>query len=287
MRNHTAPDSLLHPKDLPLWQQNSKYILSGYRPSTTSYAKSIQSLLYLHNQTVNIYTHLFRLCLFGLLACALRDSLYGRCPTATNEDVMVFSAYFAGVFACFSLSSAFHKLLNHSKAIYDQWLVLDFLGILCLIAGSWVPGVYYGFYCQRTVSQFYLIMITSLSTICAIFCLVPYCRTPDWRHFRTIMFLSLGISGFFPMNFAATELGIKQAHSQMGWGWFILKIVFYISGAGIYVFKYPEKVRPGNYDILGSSNQVFHVLVVLRALSHLIGIVQAFEYNHGPLTRLC
>ena len=101
------------------------------------------------------------------------------------------------------------------------------------------------------------------------------------------MFLSLGISGFFPMTYAATEFGIRQAHSQMGWGWFILEAVFYISGAGIYVNKYPERTRPGVYDILGSSHQIFHMLVVLGALSHLIGIVQAFDYNHSPLTRLC
>jgi adiponectin receptor len=101
------------------------------------------------------------------------------------------------------------------------------------------------------------------------------------------MFLLLGISGFFPMTYAATEFGIKQAHLQMGWGWFILEAVFYISGAGIYAYKYPEKARPGSYDIVGSSHQIFHVLVVLGALSHLVGIVQAFKYNHSPLTRLC
>jgi len=67
-----------------------------------------------------------------------------------------FSAYFTGVFACFSLSSAYHTFSSHSKDICEQWLVLDFIGIVCLIAGSWMPGVYYGFYCQRTVSRFYL-----------------------------------------------------------------------------------------------------------------------------------
>jgi len=161
MRNRSVPDLLLDFNDVPPWQQDNKYILGGYRPLSNSYSKSLRSLLYLHNQTVNIYTHLLSFCFFVLLAYAIRDSLYGRYNTATHEDAMVFAAYFAGVFACFSLSSAYHTFSNHSKDICEQWLVLDFLGILCLIAGSWVPGVYYGFYCQRTVSRFYLILVSA------------------------------------------------------------------------------------------------------------------------------
>jgi adiponectin receptor len=71
----------------------------------------------------------------------------------------VFGFFFAGVSACLGLSSAFHTFCNHSEHIYEQWLVLDFLGILCLISGSWVPGVYYGFYCQRSTTRFYLIIV--------------------------------------------------------------------------------------------------------------------------------
>jgi adiponectin receptor len=160
MRNRNISESLLQIKDVPPWQQDNKYILGGYRPLSNSYPRSLRSLLYLHNQTVNIYTHLLGFIAFGLLAYVLRDSLHIRYVTATNEDTVVFSAYFAGVFACFSLSSAYHTFSNHSKKICEQWLVLDFLGILCLIAGSWVPGVYYGFYCQRTVSRFYLVLVS-------------------------------------------------------------------------------------------------------------------------------
>jgi adiponectin receptor len=161
MRNHTVADALIHYKDIPPWRQDNKYILGGYRRLSNSYSKSLQSLLYLHNQTVNIYTHLLGFWFFGLLAYKLRDGLYGRYITATNEDTMVFSAYFAGVFACFGLSSAYHTFSNHSRNVAEQWLVLDFLGILCLIAGSWVPGVFYGFYCRRTVSRFYLILVSA------------------------------------------------------------------------------------------------------------------------------
>lgn len=43
----------------------------------------------------------------------------------------------------------------------------------------------------------------------------------------------------------------------------------------------PEKWSPGRYDIWGNSHQIFHVLVVVAASSHLIGLVVAFDYRHG------
>jgi adiponectin receptor len=155
----TKPSKLLHFKDLAPWRQDNEYIHRGYRPLSNSYTKSLQSLVYVHNQTVNIYTHLLGFIFFGASAWIFRYTLYYRYQTATSEDAIVFGCFFAGVSACLGFSSAFHTFSNHSEHIYEQWLVLDFLGILCLIAGSWVPGVYYGFYCQRPITRFYLIMV--------------------------------------------------------------------------------------------------------------------------------
>jgi len=123
--------------------------------------------------------------------------------------------------------------------------------------------------------------------MCAAVCLTPSLRTPKWQHVRNAMFLMLGMFGCFPMRYAAIEFGVSQAHRQMGWGWFVLEAVFYISGTAIYVLKYPEKGSLGAFDIFGSSHQIFHILVLLGAGAHLTGIVQGFKYNHSPHTRIC
>ena len=44
--------------ELPSWQQDNQYILSGYRPQSNSFKRSFKSLAYLHNETVNVYSHL-------------------------------------------------------------------------------------------------------------------------------------------------------------------------------------------------------------------------------------
>jgi adiponectin receptor len=60
------------------------------------------------------------------------------------------------------------------------------------------------------------------------------------------MCLALGVSGIFPMVYAASEFGVRQAHLQMGWGWFVLEAVFCMVGVGIYASKYPEAGWPGD-----------------------------------------
>lgn len=42
----------------------------------------------------------------------------------------------------------------------------------------------------------------------------------------------------------------------------------------------PERWRPGHFDIWGSSHQIFHVLVLLAAALHLVGLLKAFDYEH-------
>lgn len=45
--------------------------------------------------------------------------------------------------------------------------------------------------------------------------------------------------------------------------------------------RIPERWRPGAFDIWGSSHQIFHVLVVLAAATHLVGLLKAFDYEHS------
>jgi adiponectin receptor len=39
----------------------------------------------------------------------------------------------------------------------------------------------------------------------------------------------------------------------------------------------PEALKPGRFDILGCSHQVFHVLVVIATTVHLVGILSAYD----------
>ncbi|PMD61779.1 uncharacterized protein K444DRAFT_379551 [Hyaloscypha bicolor E] len=45
-------------KDLAGWRQDNEYITSGYRTLSGSFRKCLGSLKHIHNETVNVYSHL-------------------------------------------------------------------------------------------------------------------------------------------------------------------------------------------------------------------------------------
>jgi hypothetical protein len=145
--------------EIPLWLQDNHYIIRGYRPATNSYIKSFQSLGYLHNETVNIYTHLIGAALAFIGSGIIYSTLSSRYASATKEDVLVFGCYFLGAIACLGMSATYHTISNHSHAVAIWGNKLDYLGIVFLIWGSFIPVLYYAFQSEPTLMRTYAIMV--------------------------------------------------------------------------------------------------------------------------------
>jgi len=45
--------------------------------------------------------------------------------------------------------------------------------------------------------------------------------------------------------------------------------------------RIPERFAPGRFDVFGSSHQIFHVLVLAAAVTHLVGLTKAFGFRHS------
>ena len=114
--------------DLPAWLQDNQYIHSGYRPASNSYRKSLASLTHLHNESVNIYTHLAGAGLALLAAVYAYGALRPRYEQATGQDVRVFACFFGGAVACLGMSAAYHTVSNHSERVARMGNRLDYLG---------------------------------------------------------------------------------------------------------------------------------------------------------------
>jgi len=95
------------------------------------------------------------------------------------------------------------------------------------------------------------------------------------------MFVLMGLSAVFPVLHGVKLYGVEHLRKSIGLDWIVLQGVLYIAGAGLYAARVPEKWAPGRFDIWGSSHQIFHVLVVLAATSHLVGLVKAFDHHHN------
>lgn len=160
--------------DLPSWQQDNHYILSGYRPETNSYKRSFASLSYIHNETVNIWTHLVGavVAIFG--GVYFWHQLRLRFEHASNADVLAFSCFFGGAAACLGMSATYHTISNHSPRVSRVGNQLDYVGIVCLIWGSFIPSIYYGFHREPFLRNVYWSMVRDVlpTPSPSLFCLV-------------------------------------------------------------------------------------------------------------------
>jgi adiponectin receptor len=152
--------SLVTWQDLPHWQQDNEWIHGGYRKASNSYWRSFSSLAYLHNETVNIYSHLLPALLSLPAGAVLYNALEPRYDRATREDVIAFSFFFCGVALCLGMSATYHTLSNHSPRVNRIGNQLDYVGIVLLITGSFIPSVYYGFWCDPGLQMLYWTMVS-------------------------------------------------------------------------------------------------------------------------------
>ncbi|KAF6524746.1 hypothetical protein HZS61_010541 [Fusarium oxysporum f. sp. conglutinans] len=250
-----AEKALLLWDDLPAWRRDNAFIHSGYCRIRPSYLHSLRSLFNLHNESVNIWSHL----LGAIVAVACSLNLYyvirPRHDFATLSDVLVFACFIGGAGLCLGMSATFHAELNHSQKV-----------------ARFVPALYYGFFCMPTLLTAYLCLICLLGTGCAINSWVEQFRTPRWRPYRAMMFAALGLSGFIPIIHGVAIYGYKGLDDRISVTWIIIHGAMYLFGAVLYVAGWPERSFPGAFDIWGSSHQIFHMFVLLAAATHFYGM---------------
>ena len=114
---------------------------------------------------------------------------------------------------------------------------------------------------------------------------------------QAAVFASMALTATVPSVHGITLYGAAQFHRQIGLSWLLTQGLLYLVGAAIYAVsreylrkgaalltqsqaRVPERWRPRRFDIWGSSHQIFHILVVLAAAAHLVGLLKAFDYEH-------
>lgn len=160
--DHTgnSASKLLTIDEIPEWYGYNPFIHSGYRPIFAAYAPCLRSVLHLHNQTANIITHLVPGAVALVFNLVLHSFFARWYPDASGTDRAVFHVYLTACSLCFGVSAAYHTLLCHSRDWADQWVRIDYVGISVLILGSFVPGLYMGFYCEPWLLRGYLGMVS-------------------------------------------------------------------------------------------------------------------------------
>ncbi|KAF7564044.1 hypothetical protein G7046_g28 [Stylonectria norvegica] len=272
---------LLTIDEIPPWYAENPFILSGYRPVFEDAIPCFESWLYLHNQTLNILTHLIPGLCAVLVNIAFFYFFVHWYPDATFGDRAVLHVYLTACAVCFGVSATYHTLLCHSHEAADRWVRLDYAGISVLILGSFVPGLYNGFYCEPMLFKGYLAMIISMGLLNIYQSMKDHYGAKNFVHQRLLPFLGLGFSAFIPIIHAAIIFPYEQLQRQAGLNYYYVEGLCMLIGVVFLATKFPERALPGFFDCWGSSHQIFHCFVVLGAMCHFAGILSAFDWNYN------
>nr|XP_057925531.1 progestin and adipoQ receptor family member 3a isoform X3 [Doryrhamphus excisus] len=229
-------------EQIPGFLRENPYITDGYRAYLPS-RLCIKSLFVLSNETVNIWSHLLGFLLFFCLAvynmaCVLPEL------GASREDYVIYSIGLFCVKLCLLCSVGYHLFCCHrSEKTSRRWMALDYAGVSIGILGCYVPGVFYTFYCNN---------------------IHPHYLGKQWKKLRSLIFCSVACYGLVPtVHWICIDGGFSGELVQA----FVPRVLLmYLMAALALVFfvsKVPERYFPGQLNYVGSSHQVWHVLLLL------------------------
>ncbi|CAH00224.1 PAQR-type receptor [Kluyveromyces lactis] len=271
--------------EIPDWQKDNEHILHGYVRETQSWKELFHSLFYLHNESVNIYTHLIpAVALFFIMLFATHHVI-NEYPTTSAIDYFMINLFFFGCATCLTMSSMFHTIKCHSLPIATFGNKLDYLGIVVLISTSMISILFYGFHDSSLLFYPFAGLTSLFGLICGYMSLKDKFRSREWRPYRATMFVLFGLSAVFPIVAGFIVYGKDETWKRVQLTWVIWEGVLYIFGAFLYGVRFPERLAPGKFDIWGHSHQLFHVLVVVAALCHLKALVVSYGLVHQALSQ--
>lgn len=191
--------------------------------------------------------------------------------------------FLGGAMGCLISSALSHLFACHSLRYNLFFWRLDYAGISLMIVCSFFCPIYYIFCDQPYWCIFYLSTITIFGILAIITLLSPALFSGRFRSFRVTLFLAMGFSGLIPATHA---LFLHSGHPQVlvALGYEIIMAILYAIGAVFYMTRFPERCKPGAFDLVGHSHQIFHVFVVAAALAHCVASLVVMDWRRGCAT---
>ena len=249
--------------EAPPWYQTNEYIRTGYRPVLKTFKDCFLSIFRIHNETVNIWSHLIPgvACLLIIVHLFMWSDGNG-CSLQTEKRFGIVYEL-VGCMTGLTTSSVAHIIFCKSEEVSCTALQADLIGIVFQILGhglSWAhyalndfpqtKFVYFGF---AQLYAFGLMLLLSQKKY----------LSDAYTTKRT--FLAAGFALFIcilPAGYHMITLGIDVAFESGALLSFAMSWLSFSLSVAIYVNRIPEKLFPGSFDIWFHSHQIFHVLVV-------------------------
>jgi len=264
------------------WRVNP-HITSGYRFSETKLECIRSCFTTINNETVNVWSHAIGL----VIVLTIAFYIYPSTPAfseATKYDIFIAGCFFFAACKCLVCSIMWHAMNSISnQTLMERFACVDYTGISLLVAASIMTTEYTAFYCEPWSRWIYLSTTFGLGTMGTILPWHPTFNRADMAWARVGFYVTLATTGFVP---------VIQLTMQRGWdetAYFYAPIVksiaVYLGGALLYAAKLPERCRPGWFDYIGSSHQIWHCAVLGGILYHYVAM-QSFFFEAFKRARI-
>ena len=245
-------------------------ILHGYRSSNQPWNYYFKSLFWIHNETINVWSHLVAPYIVLALVYILSKDI-NFFTDKSSHGLLLFTVASLIVYVC----STFAHLL-HSKSVLFHYIMysLDYIGISVYIYGFGIMVFYSSgnalFY--RTMGSFYPLLLGILG------CNITLCNVLSMRYshkliLRKVLQLS---SCILPLTLCQITLLFRLYTCFRDSNCFDNPNHFQIYPAclaqinGIlFALHQPEKMFPGKFDIWGHGHQWFHLTCIIASMSKL------------------
>ncbi|KAI4895322.1 hypothetical protein NFI96_009025, partial [Prochilodus magdalenae] len=269
-----------------------RYVHTGYRPLHQSWRYYFLSLFQLHNETMNVWTHLLGALVVLAVTAQLAESVeFLDDPHSWPLLVLLLSSM-----TYMTFSAVAHLLGSKSELIHYGVYFLDYVGVAQYQYGSAVAHYYYAVE-QSWYQRVSGIFMPVASLLCCLSCLgscygkYQNYSLPTWvRKVGQVVPSALAYAwdtgpvfhriGLWYLSGGEDSIGDRAVVFHCG------QVIFFLSAAFFFTHPLPECLFPGRCDFLGQSHQLFHVFLVLCTLCQIHASHLDYQHRRHLYTRL-
>ncbi|KAM6943314.1 membrane progestin receptor beta-like [Xenentodon cancila] len=277
------------------------FILAGYRPVGLPWRCYILSLFQMHNETLNVWSHLLaavcmvlRFMVFAVLqgGGVLGFRLQGPEGQGLSVDVssLPLVLYLFSAVTYLSFSTAAHLLQSHSESVHFSLFFLDYVGVAIGQYGCAIGMCIYSAdaaWTQSMLGQIYLPAAALLSWFsCTACCYAKiHFQQPNPLRWKLYQLILMGIAYLLDISPVLHRLFTHSWKSCPALMLHLLQVVLFMMSAFFFFCSAPERFWPGRFDIIGHSQQIFHVLLSFCALVEQEALFHDFLCRRPALVR--
>ena len=247
--------------NIPLWTKN-KYILTGYRCQTNKLSCLI-SIFNIHNETINIWTHMISLIYFVYILII------------NNNNNIIIKLYEIVSIISFTMSTCYHTYMPMSQKNYLLLLKLDLFSIILNIVTSNILIYYYWFWCYKILRNIYM-FFSGLYLGIGIIILLKIDIIK--KHNYILAYYSIYNVGIIISYIHIYNLTDGDVDKIIKYN-FTKPMKYFITGFIIYTIKIPERLFSKKFDIIGNSHQLWHILCSFGIYYYHEEIIKNIEYR--------